>query len=90
MPVYLLHFDQPYKHARHYLGYSGNLEQRLAAHRAGYGARLMEVVAAAGISFTVARLWAEGDYQLEKRLKHQKHHSRLCPICHPALGDRHV
>ena len=33
--VYLLHFDQPYKHARHYLGYTVNVDQRLAMHAAG-------------------------------------------------------
>ena len=35
--VYLLHFSKPYRYARHYLGYTANLEQRLAAHNAGHG-----------------------------------------------------
>ncbi len=51
--VYLLHFDQPYKHARHYTGWtesSGSLKARLARHARGDGARLLEVVHAAGIT----------------------------------------
>ena len=35
--IYLLHFSHSYRHARHYLGYTENLEQRLAQHRAGRG-----------------------------------------------------
>jgi site-specific DNA-cytosine methylase len=30
--VYLLHFDRPYKHARHYLGWAESLDARLAVH----------------------------------------------------------
>ncbi|MBB5085041.1 putative GIY-YIG superfamily endonuclease [Nonomuraea endophytica] len=29
--VYLLHFAQPYRHARHYLGWTTDLQARLAA-----------------------------------------------------------
>ena len=44
-PVYLLHFDQPYKHARHYVGWTArNVKRRLAEHEAGRGARLLAVV----------------------------------------------
>jgi predicted GIY-YIG superfamily endonuclease len=36
--VYLLHFDQPYKHARHYVGWTArNVKRRLAEHEAGRG-----------------------------------------------------
>jgi predicted GIY-YIG superfamily endonuclease len=83
--VYLLHFERPYKHARHYLGFATDLERRLELHRRGQGARLMEVIAAAGIGFTVARTW-EGDRHFERRLK-RRHNSpaRLCPICRTEL-----
>ena len=83
--VYLLHFDEPYKHARHYLGYTGNLELRVAEHRNGTGARLMRAVVEAGISFVVARTW-EGDRAFERRLKQRGSAVRLCPICSP--GNR--
>jgi predicted GIY-YIG superfamily endonuclease len=68
MAVYLLHFKQPFRHARHYLGYADNLSARLAQHKSGNGARLMEVVHDAGISWVVARTW-EGGRDLERKLK---------------------
>jgi hypothetical protein len=44
--VYLLHFDRPYRHARHYLGWTADetVDARLARHRAGGGARLIAVI----------------------------------------------
>ena len=78
--VYLLHFDFPYCHARHYMGYSVDLDQRLKAHRNGRGARLIEVITAAGTGFSVARTW-NGDRHLERSLKRRKKSPALCPIC---------
>ena len=67
--VYLLHFDQPYKHARHYVGWTArNVKRRLAEHEAGRGARLLAVVREAGIGWQLARLWPGG-------------HARKCPLC---------
>ena len=42
--VYLLHFDRPYAHARHYTGWTTDLTTRLADHAAGHGARLLAVL----------------------------------------------
>jgi predicted GIY-YIG superfamily endonuclease len=78
--VYLLHFDKPYKHAKHYLGWASNLNKRLAAHQAGIGARLLEVVAQAGISWQLARTW-KGDRTKEAQLKRHHGSVKLCPIC---------
>ena len=80
--IYILHFDEPYHHARHYVGYcaDGTLAQRLARHRAGQGSRLMLAVELAGIEFTVA-LTHPGDRAFERRLKRAKHTSRFCPLC---------
>jgi len=39
--VYLLHFERSYRHARHYIGFTQNLEQRLEQHRAGRGSPLL-------------------------------------------------
>lgn len=78
--VYLLHFDRPYHHARHYIGCTSNLAQRLRDHRAGRGARLMEVIVQAGISFRVARVW-DGGRTVERKLKDRKNAGDLCPIC---------
>ncbi len=78
--VYLIHFERPYRHAAHYLGWSERLEERLAEHRAGRGARLMEVVAEAHIDWTVARTW-DGTRARERQLNKQGGRSRLCPLC---------
>jgi len=78
--VYLIHFNVPYKHARHYLGSCDDLQARLARHKAGNGARLMEVVKNAGITWQLARTW-EGGKGKERELKRQKNSPRLCPIC---------
>lgn len=78
--VYLLHFSRSYRHARHYIGYTDNLEERLARHRAGNGARLIEVITKIGITFEVVRIWS-GKRKLERRLKNNKNSKFLCPIC---------
>lgn len=78
--VYLLHFSAPYRHAQHYLGWTPDLTARLQQHRKGQGARLLQVVAAAGIAFDVVRTWT-GGRKLERKLKNQKHARRLCPLC---------
>jgi hypothetical protein len=56
---------------------------RIAQHRTGRGARLMEVVATAGIEFTVVRVWAGATEGIEKRLKDRNNRRDLCPACHP-------
>ena len=78
--VYLLHFDQPYRHARHYLGWALDLAARLAEHARGQGARLLAVVRDAGIGWTLARTWP-GTRTRERQLKNQGGASRRCPLC---------
>lgn len=78
--VYLIHFRKPYQHARHYMGYSENLDKRLTDHLCGMGARLMEVVTNAGIEWKVSRTWP-GDRKLERQLKNRKEVPALCPVC---------
>ena len=81
MTCYLIHFDRPLGHAQHYLGYARDVSARLADHRAGYGARLMQVVAEQGITWRLARTWPQGDRTLERRLKRWHKSCQLCPIC---------
>lgn len=79
--IYLLHFDTPYKHAAHYLGYTGaGMRRRLDEHAAGRGARLTQVVLAAGIGWRVVRMW-KGTRVDERRLKQWKGLGQLCPVC---------
>lgn len=91
--VYLIHFDRPIGdldnprgQARHYLGYTDDLETRLKAHRQGNGARLMEVIAEAGISWTLVRTW-QGNRALERKLKDRHNAPKLCPICRMARSN---
>ena len=87
--VYLLHFERSYRHARHYIGFTQNLEQRLEEHRAGRGSPLVAAAIADGIDFQLAAIW-EGDRHDERRLHRQKNtRARLCPLCiasEPAAG----
>jgi predicted GIY-YIG superfamily endonuclease len=78
--VYLLHFDQPYGHARHYCGWTADLDARLAAHARGNGARLIAVINRAGIGYTLARTWP-GTRSRERQIKIQGGLSRCCPLC---------
>lgn len=80
--VYLLHFDRPYKHAAHYIGWArpGRLAARLQEHADGGGARLTQVVAAAGIGWQLARTWP-GSRRRERQIKKQGGASRCCPVC---------
>lgn len=77
--IYLLHFSKAYAHAKHYTGWTRNLPERLAEHEAGRGARLLEVVREAGITWELARTW-EGPRARERQLK-QRGASRHCPRC---------
>jgi hypothetical protein len=86
---YLLCFDQPYCHARHYVGWSeaGQLDRRLTEHTTGRGARLMAVITAAGITTTLTRQWDGADRYFERLLKVRWHGAGdLCPRCTP--GNR--
>lgn len=85
--VYLLHFERPYAHARHYLGWASDLDARLRAHASGNGARLVEVVTQAGINWECVRVW-DGDRELERQLKRRHDAAVLCPLCAPERRAR--
>jgi predicted GIY-YIG superfamily endonuclease len=78
--VYLLHFDRPYGHARHYTGWTTDLSARLAEHAAGRGARLLAVARSAGVGWVLARTWT-GTRALERSLKRRHGAARFCPLC---------
>lgn len=86
--IYLIHFEKPLFHARHYLGFCvEDLEARIDRHAKGTGSKLMRAVVKAGIRFAVVRVWEEGDRNFERKLKNRKNTPRLCPICNPKLTD---
>jgi predicted GIY-YIG superfamily endonuclease len=75
--IYLIHFSRKLAHAGHYVGSTDDLAERIEAHN---GARLMEVITVAGISWEVVRTW-NGSRQIERRIKNRKEAPALCPIC---------
>lgn len=90
MGLYLLHFDPPYLHAGHYLGFSGEISARLEQH-ASCGAKASPLVRAAldaGAAVSLVRVWLGGSRVLERRLKRGGGLSRHCPICR-ARGRYH-
>lgn len=89
MAVYLLHFAEPYFHARHYLGFTddadhdtdASIASRLDYHMRGKGNPLVRAVANAGIEITVARTWPQADRNFERWLKRGRRARKLCPEC---------
>lgn len=80
--VYLLHLKNPYRvHHRHALAsIKAGATEIAKLHRHLTGGR---VPSAAISGFIIVRVWKNRDQRFEKRLKKQKHHSRLCPVCNP-------
>jgi predicted GIY-YIG superfamily endonuclease len=81
--IYLIHFERPLCHARHYLGFATNIARRWKTHCAGKAARLTAVLRERQIGFSLVRVWIGGTRLLERRLKRFSHVPLLCPICHP-------
>jgi predicted GIY-YIG superfamily endonuclease len=79
--IYLIHFDTPYKHAQHYVGFATDIAKRLNKHKSGKGARLMQVIQLEGIEWQLARLWKDGTRTEERKLKNRGSAKRYCPIC---------
>lgn len=90
--LYLIHFDRPYKHARHYLGWTKSadtLDARLDHHRAGTGARLLAVLKREGIGWQVSRTWLDGTKQDERKLKRTRNLPHYCPVCQPEIAAQY-
>jgi len=85
--IYMLHFHRPYQHARHYVGWTEDLFDRLDRHASGHGARLVAVIWQAGIGFTLIRI-CEGTRRRERAIKNAGGAVRYCPACtlHPRNG----
>lgn len=82
--VYLVHYKQPRKHHRHAVRViSGSASHIRNLHRQLDPSRIDPLAAVAGIGFVLVRTWIGQDERFDRRLKKQKHHSRLCPVCNP-------
>lgn len=84
--VYLIHFDKPYKHARHYIGFTTQIADRMNTHvTAGTrSAKLMQVITAAGITWQIAKLWSDKTRAFERQLKKWHGAVKFCPLCKAA------
>ena len=92
MTVYLLHLESPMSQgpdprtgheraAQHYVGYADNLDGRLAHHRNGTGARMLQVAQERGITFKLARVWDGASRTFERKLKNTHKVKAYCPFC---------
>ena len=83
--LYLLCFRERLgtdKHSiKHYLGFTWDLDARLEKHRAGYGARITQVLKERGIGWDVAAVWP-GNRGVENQLKLHSA-TKICPRCTP-------
>lgn len=84
--IYVLHFAEPYHHARHYLGFAENekaVERRVRQHLEGTGRRpspLVRAVRAAKIEVIHVATF-EGDRDAERRIKDGARTAAFCPMC---------
>lgn len=79
--VYLLHFDRAFGHARHYIGFSTDPDERFQHHLLGRGANLVKHALAAGVSIELAQLWENKTVRYEIELKNRGSAIRWCPVC---------
>src|SRR5512142_808038 len=88
--VYLLHLEPPYRHARHYLGYSDVIERRVLEHRftPSKASPLLRAQVTAGGTFYVTRVFPGLTRADERRLKVVGHVARLCPLCRDGELER--
>jgi hypothetical protein len=91
--VYILHFSAPIGNAAnaralagHYIGFTDDLDARLAKHRAGTGSKLVAAAVAKGITFEVFH-WP-APLATEKLIKRYKKTSAFCPACAAAAGRK--
>lgn len=85
--VFLLHFDEPFWHARHYAGYAVGTGRGASYARAIAGCtalgphELVMAVQASGIGIRVADVFVGEGRALQRRLRSSHNLARHCPIC---------
>ncbi len=82
--VYILRFNPPLKHARHYVGTCAahRLNQRLAEHRAGTGAKITAAAVEQGIQLEVACVIENADHAVERQIKGYHDNTRFVNMLH--------
>lgn len=91
--IYLLHFDVPHHHARHYMGATFDLEARLTAHRQGRGSRLTRALCKGNATWKLGGLWEWTEsidqislWRLEKNFKSRHQGPAFCSICNDDIA----
>jgi predicted GIY-YIG superfamily endonuclease len=82
--IYVLHFDAPLCHARHYIGATLNLRARLTRHAQGRGCRITRALAEAGIGWQVGGLFQVSPvalWEAERQAKAMHQGACLCDLC---------
>lgn len=80
--VYVICFEEPIAHARHYCGASDDVVFRLLAHRAGRGSALTRRAVLNNIGMRIGRVLRSQDpWSAERQLKAAKDSSRFCLGC---------
>lgn len=81
--VFLLHFDQPFHHVRHFLTAADSIEAEpghVAPLELIQASTTLEAAMKCGITARVARTWP-GTQFTASRLRSLKNSSKLCPLC---------
>lgn len=98
--VYLIHFEEPLKHARHYIGSTMHLTERMRCYCAGNAdsSRIMAAVHRECIAWRVVRIWTfdtprqmrDWEYQFKKGADGKQHikPASRCPVCLKDYRDR--
>lgn len=85
MSIYVLHIDPPYRHARHYTGWTPERDpsRRISDHieRRANGSPLVRAALDAGCTVTVAHIWPRLGRDFERWLKTRRDHSKWCRLC---------
>ena len=80
--VYLLHFDRPLKHARHYLGWAIDAISRDDEHEKPWDrVKILAECRRQGIGWSLVRIWDKVTRAFERQLKQGHGAARLCPLC---------
>jgi predicted GIY-YIG superfamily endonuclease len=78
--IYLIHFEEKYHHAQHYIGWTENIDNRFKSHLKNNGSKLLKAVNKKGIKYKIIKTW-EGTRFFERRMKKWKKAKIFCPIC---------
>ncbi|MFN3250083.1 GIY-YIG nuclease family protein [Roseibium album] len=85
MTVYVLHFDPPYQHARHYIGYTpdASAARRVKEHQdcTAKGSPLVRAAIESGCKVVLAHEFPGASRAFERWLKTRRDTSRWCQCC---------